>query len=213
MDMRINSQLIISERDKRAWSQQHLATVTGLALRTIQRIETNGSGSYESVTAIASCLGVPISELRASSDREQSLRSRPGIAKATGSVVAASLLGGLAIFAIQGVFAEQILLDVGITISDQDDLNEYKTQLLLDEGEELDLPMEGVFNLVVVPTILEDGKVIMAVKLYEYHKDRGYELTGEPKVITPGGQEAEVVISSASGEERSYRISITPQIQ
>ena len=147
MDMRINSQLIISERDKRAWSQQHLATVTGLALRTIQRIETNGSGSYESVTAIASCLGVPISELRASSDREQSLRSRPGIAKATGSVVAASLLGGLAIFAIQGVFAEQILLDVGITISDQDDLNEYKTQLLLDEGEELDLPMEGVFNL------------------------------------------------------------------
>ena len=88
--MRINSQLIISERDKRAWSQQHLATVTGLALRTIQRIETNGSGSYESVTAIASCLGVSISELRASSNREQSLLSRPGIAKAAGSVVAAS---------------------------------------------------------------------------------------------------------------------------
>jgi len=213
MDMKINSQLIISERDKRAWSQQHLATVTGLALRTIQRIETNGSGSYESVTAIASCLGVPISKLRANSNRKQSLLSRPGIAKATGSVVAASLLGGLAIFAIQGVLAEQLLLDVGITISDQDDLNYYKTQYWLDEGEELDLPMEGVFNLLVVPTILEDGKVIMSVKLYEYHQDRGYELTGEPKVITSAGEEVELVITSVAGEDRSYRISITPQIQ
>jgi ribosome-binding protein aMBF1 (putative translation factor) len=51
MDMRLDSALIRQEREKRAWSQEHLAGVTGLALRTIQRIESTGSASYESHTA------------------------------------------------------------------------------------------------------------------------------------------------------------------
>jgi transcriptional regulator with XRE-family HTH domain len=53
MDMKLNATLIRQERDKRAWSQEHLADVTGLALRTIQRIESTGSASYESAGAIA----------------------------------------------------------------------------------------------------------------------------------------------------------------
>ena len=53
MDVKIDRHLVIAEREKRAWSQQHLADAAGLALRTIQRIEAGGTGSYESAKAIA----------------------------------------------------------------------------------------------------------------------------------------------------------------
>lgn len=63
MDMRVDSQRIRTERARRAWSQEHLAQVTSLGLRTVQRIETSGMASYESATAMASAFEVPVSEL------------------------------------------------------------------------------------------------------------------------------------------------------
>lgn len=64
MDMKLNSAVIRLEREKRAWSQEHLAGVTGLGLRTIQRIESTGSASYESATAIAAVFDLPLTTLR-----------------------------------------------------------------------------------------------------------------------------------------------------
>lgn len=64
--MKIDSKLIRTEREKRGWSQEHLANVTGLSLRTIQRIENAGSASFESATALASVLSVEVADLRAS---------------------------------------------------------------------------------------------------------------------------------------------------
>lgn len=64
MDMKLNPALIRQEREKRAWSQEHLADVSGLALRTIQRIESSGSASYESATAIAAVFDLPVATLR-----------------------------------------------------------------------------------------------------------------------------------------------------
>lgn len=45
MDMRVNA--------------EHLASVSNLGLRTVQRIETAGAASNESISAIASALEVP----------------------------------------------------------------------------------------------------------------------------------------------------------
>ncbi len=64
MDMKLNAALIRQNREQRAWSQEHLAEAAGLALRTIQRIESSGSASYESANAIAAVLGLPLSTLR-----------------------------------------------------------------------------------------------------------------------------------------------------
>lgn len=64
MEMQVDTQLIRSEREQRAWSQSHLADVTGLGLRTIQRIEGTGRASYESASAIAAALSLSVSELR-----------------------------------------------------------------------------------------------------------------------------------------------------
>jgi transcriptional regulator with XRE-family HTH domain len=64
VDMQIDSKRIRSEREKRAWSQEHLAKLTGLGLRTVQRIESTGLASYESVSAMAAVLEISVSELR-----------------------------------------------------------------------------------------------------------------------------------------------------
>lgn len=52
--MKINSKLILKERNDRAWSQQHLASVSSLSLRTIQRVEKSGLSSQDSLQAISS---------------------------------------------------------------------------------------------------------------------------------------------------------------
>lgn len=63
MDMRVDADRIRLERTSRAWSQEHLASVTDLGLRTIQRIETAGAASNESISAIASAFEMPVSAL------------------------------------------------------------------------------------------------------------------------------------------------------
>jgi transcriptional regulator with XRE-family HTH domain len=78
MDMKLKSAVIRQEREKRAWSQEHLAGVTGLALRTIQRIESTGSASYESAGAIAAVFDLPVTALR---DGELEPAARPTAAR------------------------------------------------------------------------------------------------------------------------------------
>lgn len=60
MEMQVNSSLLKQERNKRAWSQEHLAQDSGLGLRTIQRIESSGMASNESITSIATVFGMTV---------------------------------------------------------------------------------------------------------------------------------------------------------
>ena len=64
MDVQVDSDLIRSEREKRAWSQEHLAGAAGIGARTIQRIEATGIASYESVRAISAALEISVDRLR-----------------------------------------------------------------------------------------------------------------------------------------------------
>jgi DNA-binding XRE family transcriptional regulator len=61
--MKINSEVIRSLREQKAWSQEHLAVAAGLSARTVQRVEAEGVGSSETRLALAAALGVPISTL------------------------------------------------------------------------------------------------------------------------------------------------------
>lgn len=63
--MRVNSALVRQLRLGKAWSQEHLADCAGVSLRTVQRVEAEGSGSHETVMALASVLGVAPADLRA----------------------------------------------------------------------------------------------------------------------------------------------------
>lgn len=58
MNMKAKSSLIRKYRTERLWSQDHLAQVSGLGLRTIQRLESRGSGSNETIKALAAVFEV-----------------------------------------------------------------------------------------------------------------------------------------------------------
>jgi transcriptional regulator with XRE-family HTH domain len=61
--MKINARLIASLRKKKSWSQEELATASGLNLRTIQRIESDGAASLQSRKALASVFEMEVGEL------------------------------------------------------------------------------------------------------------------------------------------------------
>ncbi|MCU7996582.1 helix-turn-helix domain-containing protein [Shewanella glacialipiscicola] len=58
MEMKINSEIVKDLRNQKSWSQEHLASVSGLSLRTIQRIENSGACSLESKKALASVFNI-----------------------------------------------------------------------------------------------------------------------------------------------------------
>ena len=95
MDVQVDGDLIRLEREKRAWSQEHLASVAGIGVRTIQRIEATGVASYESVRAISAVLEVPVRVLRA--DDGPPPRSRFA-ARWLGAALALAIVAGMSGF-------------------------------------------------------------------------------------------------------------------
>lgn len=63
--MAVSREKIRALREARAWSQAHLAEAASLSLRTVQRVEAEGTASPETRLAIAAALSVPVDELNA----------------------------------------------------------------------------------------------------------------------------------------------------
>lgn len=82
--MKIHAPIVVQLRHQYGWSQQQLADICGLSLRTIQRVENTGSASLETRKAIAAAfhkahhdLLVPPSSAAKQPSRKQSpLRDR-----------------------------------------------------------------------------------------------------------------------------------------
>lgn len=64
-------------RTNNGWSQEQLAEITGLGLRTIQRIEKEGNCSLESKLALSSAFSTSPNELH--DEKEQSISLKKGI--------------------------------------------------------------------------------------------------------------------------------------
>ncbi len=57
--------MIKSLRLKHNWSQEHLATISGVSLRTIQRIEAGNKASMETLKSLAAVFDVEVASLTA----------------------------------------------------------------------------------------------------------------------------------------------------
>jgi transcriptional regulator with XRE-family HTH domain len=55
--------LVRSEREKRNWTQEHLAEIAGVSTRTIQRIEISGAHSAETLRSVAAAFDVDCQDL------------------------------------------------------------------------------------------------------------------------------------------------------
>ena len=70
--MKVNTAKVLSLRSGRSWSQDELATAAGLNLRTIQRIENEGTASLQSLKAIASALETGLENLKLTPEKSMS---------------------------------------------------------------------------------------------------------------------------------------------
>lgn len=61
--MKVDGGVIRALREKKSWSQVHLANASGLSVRTVQRVEMEGAASAETRLALAAALGVPVVEI------------------------------------------------------------------------------------------------------------------------------------------------------
>lgn len=61
--MNVNQEKIKAMRVERGWTQQHLADVSNLSLRTVQRIESLGVASMETVNALCSVFEIERKQL------------------------------------------------------------------------------------------------------------------------------------------------------
>jgi transcriptional regulator with XRE-family HTH domain len=209
MDMQVDGKLIKAERERRAWSQEHLAEATGLGLRTIQRIEKTGAASYESARALAAVFGVDVARLRAPVAAQSGRLRIPVPLRPALGVLAAVLVAG-ALFVTSRSLAEQVLLDVGVRL---DDTREFKTQMLVEDGSLVpnvnDLRLEQL-RFSIVPTIQPDRRILLAVKIFERRGDDDV-LVSQPRLIADDGKEAGIALTTEGG--RSVRFSITARRQ
>lgn len=93
MDMKAKSSLIRKLRTERLWSQEHLAKICGLGLRTIQRLESRGSGSNESIKALAAVFEVDADSLVWRDGSYQEYKHKQwGTASLTGLFILAAMI-------------------------------------------------------------------------------------------------------------------------
>ncbi len=57
-------------RRLRGWTQERLAEASGLAVRTVQRMESGNDASLESLSSVATALEVPVRDLFVTDERE-----------------------------------------------------------------------------------------------------------------------------------------------
>jgi transcriptional regulator with XRE-family HTH domain len=219
MEMRVDSSFIKAQREQRAWSQEHLAEVTGLGLRTIQRIEKTGSASYESALSLAAVFEVDVATLRDDRVRADggpriSVPLRPFL-----GVLAALATGAALLVAARSFADDQVLMDVGVALkatipgSTGIDTREWFTQLVVDDGTLVpnvnDMRLEEL-RFTIVPKLLPDGLILIEMQIFERQGENDVldVLLSSPRLVIADGQKAEVETGT---DARRFRFSITPR--
>lgn len=206
MATKIDAARLRLERKKRAWTQQHLAEVSGLGIRTIQRIEKAESASPESVQAIASCLDLNASDLIVFSPERSATRPWRMIRWPAIAIAALSLVVFILVVPARFASAKEVTLKLNTVVSVEDDRHEHIGEMVLDDGEEAEYQMKRVFKVLVKPTILDDSRVLVALKIFAFI-DGQYVLTSEPALTTM--TERAAVFRVGLSEEIGSRISVS----
>lgn len=210
MEVRIDSSYVREQRERRAWSQEHLAEVTGLGLRTIQRIEKTGTASYESARSLAAVFGVDVADLRiaevSAAARKIGVSLRPLL-----GVLVAFAAGGALLVATTS-FADQVLMDISVAVDSSDASRALQTRVLVDDGvavPDVNDVRLGDLRFSVMPRVRDGGMVLLEVGIFE---KRGSEevVLGQPRLLAVSGEAAAVDITVRDG--RTLRLSITAQV-
>lgn len=207
MDMKIAASKVRAGRERCAWSQEQLAEVSGLSLRTIQRVETSGSASFETAKALAAVFEVDLSELRAPAPApaaEPVTSARRGSRKWNYLGLAASLLLAIGILLVPNAHAGEVTLNVALELNDEK-LGDH--QLVANEGKSAEIRLDGQVRLFVNPIVTADGSILLSMRVEEPAGQRWVEI-GKPRIMVANGTQGQVKVTSPKG--KVYRIAITP---
>lgn len=212
MDMQVDAQLIRNERLKRAWSQEQLAQVSGLGMRTVQRIENGGNASLETIKALSAVLELPVETLLAHTSPSLAnppSPNRPSLFKpwrafATGCVTTLITTGGFV--SMQGAFAEEIALDFAFSMNDEE---VTKSRVSGEAGEEVVVTVDG-FSFHFIPSITDEGHVLINAKIYK----NGQPLA-MPRITTLNGQPAVMKVGKEdeNGHFMGIEMEVTPTVE
>ncbi len=95
--------------------------------------------------------------------------------------------------AVAAARPELVMLDVGIALDDHERLRVER--LLAQEGMAAEIRFTDVLKVVLVPTVGDDGGVLLWTAVYEFDGS-DYVLLGEPQLTKPGSGRATLVMES-----------------
>jgi len=194
MDMQINKIFLRQEREKRAWSQSHLAEVADLSMRTVQRIERNGVAAKESAMALASALGMDLADLLIQSDASakeyNSNRHWWGLVG-----IVASLIVSLGWWSTAA--AEQVMINLSVK-TESGASTEGEVHFLSEPGEQSEIQFDQQFRLLVTAVRQSQG-LLVSTEIYDFI-DGDYRLISTPSILIADNEPAAIHIGTrASG--------------
>lgn len=98
---------------------------------------------------------------------------------------------------------ELLTLDVGIALDDHERLRVER--LLAQEGMAAEIRFTDVLKVVLVPTVGDDGRVLLWTAVYEFDGD-DYVLLGDPQLMSASGGTALLEMASTSGSRFGFSL-------
>lgn len=202
MEMQINADFVKAERQRRAWSQDHLASAAGLGLRTIQKLETSGVASNETIKSLAAVFGCSVQDLRVADVVSRPVSPmRRALPLATAASIA--LLSGA--FLITRAWAGELMLDVVLGGADP---NPKVFKLMTEEGRQTEAIVDRQLRIVLTPTIQESDLILISAEIYGYDGQQ-YKLLSKSKVLTRDGVDAQIQIRLS--DRSDVQMSVNPR--
>jgi hypothetical protein len=98
---------------------------------------------------------------------------------------------------------ERVTLDVTIALDDHERLRVER--LLAEEGMAAEIRFTDVLKVVIVPTLGDDGRVLLWTAVYEFD-GADYVPLGEPQLASPGNGTARLEVASTSGSRFGFSL-------
>ncbi|HTR00456.1 MAG TPA: helix-turn-helix transcriptional regulator [Candidatus Acidoferrum sp.] len=201
--MQINAELIRSERLKRAWSQEQLAQVAGLGVRTVQRMESGGSASLETVKSLAAVLELPAEALLIEAPRLPFWRRPLNLVASAG---AAALVLFIAVALAPKAMAKQVELSMAVQRNDEPIA---QPRVITQDGQPASVVLEQKLKILVKPKIMANNTVMIQLEIY-YFDNGEWKLDAKPELLANDGKAVQVQMKGPDRD--SYNFSLTPQI-
>ena len=198
--MNINATLIKHKRENNAWSQQQLAEISGVSLRTVQRLESTGRGSLDSVKAIASAFELAPADV-IQGNKEANFLSPLG--KVIGAFIASCLIAGVAgLYIVFGV-NQIITLEVSIDAGPSKEL----VNILEDElGAEMKVKYDEYSYFVFTPNTADDGKLSISIAAFSTKKESSPEKIGDQMLVVEQHRNTTTIFETHAGKSYTFEI-------